>query len=183
MKKNRIRAPKFSQVANLSPMLEKATMNTLEKNNRLVGNKRFAIVEDVLNETTLLVYFDQSHETIQVNCSPHVVYELGDRVIVEYINNDPQDRYVTSVLNGGYDIDIIDYESLPSEPVEIIYNSKGLAIEFIYGYDNPKTMWRQELERNAKGQVENIYHYYPDGWVMVRTLFRDEVTDRVYKYE
>lgn len=181
-KKNR-KQPTFNQKANILPLLEKNTMQVLQKNDKLIGNKTFGIVADVLNETTLIVEMEEAgSKPLEATCSPHVKYTLGDRVIVEYINNNPKDRFVVGVLNGGYDIDIIDYDSLPTEPVEIIYNSNNIAVEFIYGYDDPKTTWRQELERNEKGQLVNVYSYYPDGYVKVRTLFRNSI-DKVYKYE
>lgn len=173
----------FQQGANLAPMLEKTTMQILRKNGVLTGNKVFGMIEEVLNKTTLRVYIDQATTSEIVSCSPHVKYTYGDRVLIEYINNNPHDMFVLGTIAGGYDIDIIDYDSLPDEPVEIIYDSSGKAVEFIYGYDKPETTWRQELERNEKGQVRNVYHYYPDGFVMARTLIRRDSDDKVVKYE
>lgn len=177
------RGTDFKQKANVAPMMEKMTMQIMEKNGLLRGNKVFGSIEEILNKTKLRVYLDHAARSEVVNCSPHVEYRLGDRVLIEHINNNPQDMFVVGTLAGGYDVESIPYGELPSEPVEIIYNSAGIAVEFIYGYDKPDTTWRQELERNEKGQVTVIYHYYPDGFVMARTLVRRESDDKVIKYE
>lgn len=173
----------FNQDTNIAPLFEKLTLQVLKKNNLLVGNKVFGMIEEILNDSTLRVYIDQATTSEIVSCSPHVKYRYGDRVIIEYINNNPQDMYVLGTVAGGYDIDIIDYDLLPTEPVEIIYDSAGVAVEFIYGYDKPSTTWRQELERNDKGQVTTVYHYYPDGFVKARSIIRRGSDDKVVKYE
>lgn len=176
------RKQNFTQKANLTPLLEKTTLQTLQRNDLLVGNKIFGMVEKVINKTTLMVYVDQATEREIVNCSPHVDYQIGDRVLIEYINNNPHDMFVTGTIGGGYPIDQIDYSSLPDEPVEIIYNEENKAVEFIYGYTSKKTTWRQELERNEEGKVIAVLHYYPDGYVLVRNLIRRE-DGKVTHYE
>lgn len=173
----------FNQSANIVPMMEKMTMQTASKHGLLQGNKLFGMIEEVLSDSRLRVYLDHATRSEIVTCSPHVNYKLGDRVLIEKINNNPHDMFVVGTIAGGYDIDVIDYDNLPSEPVEIIYNSAGVAVEFIYGYDKVDTTWRQELERNDKGQVTVIYHYYPDGYVMARSLIRRPSDDKVIKYE
>lgn len=175
--------PRFESDANIMPMMEKMVMQILKKNNLLVGNKTFGVIEDIINQTTLLVYLQQSNTSEIVKCSPKVRYNLGDRVLVEYINNNPHDRFVTGLIGGGNAIDAIDYDMLPDEPVEIVRDSNGRAYLFIYGYNKPTTTWTQELIRNPEtGKVEQVIYTYPDGFVMIRTLIRDE-EDRLKKYE
>ena len=174
--------PQFQADANVMPMTEKMIMQILQKNNLLTGNKTFGVVEEVINKTTLLVYMQHSNTSEIVKCSPHVPFHLGDRVLVEYINNNPHDRFVLGVIKGGYDIDQIDYNLLPDEPVQIIRDDNGRAYKFIYGYNNPRTTWEQELIRNDEGKVEQVVHYYPDGFVLIRTLIRD-AQGRLRRYE
>lgn len=157
-------------------------MQILEKNDLLTGNKTFGVIEEILNDTTLLVYMQQSGMSEMVNCSPRVEYKLGDFIIIEYINNNPHDRFVMGVIKGGHEIEPIDYAQLPTEPVELIRNANKVAYRFIYGYDNPLTQWEQELVRNAEGKVSEIIHRYPDGFTLIRNLIRDN-DDLLKKYE
>ena len=174
---NNLNGRQFKTNANASAMVEKAVMQILQKNNLLVGNKTFGVVEEIINNTTL-----QSNTSEIVNCSPKVEYHKGDRVLVEYINNNPHDMFVIALVGGGYEIDQIDYSELPTEPVKIVYNEHGKAYKFIYGYDQPRKTWEQELVRNDEGIVEEIIHYYPDGFVLTRVLIRND-QGRVIKYE
>ena len=117
--------------------------------------------------------------------------------MVEYINNNPHDRFVVAIVANGTDIDTgrdneddkdkdkdcYDYTFLPYEPVEIIrYEDSRKAYKFIYGYDNPDTTWEQELIRNEDGKVVEVIHRYPNGVTLTRTLYRND-KDEVFKYE
>ena len=173
----------FQGNANIMPMMEKMIMQILQKNGILQGNKTFGIVEEIINKHTLLVYLEHSNISETVKCSPHIPWHIGDRVLVEYINNNPHDRFVLGLIGGGEDIEMIDYANLPDEPVEIIRNADGQAYKFIYAYDQPTKTWTQELVRDVDtGKVTQVIHSYPDGFVMIRTLIRDS-EDRLVKYE
>lgn len=181
MAKNRGK-PQFQSSANVMPMMEKVVMQVLKKNGMLKGNKTFGIVEDIINTATLNVFMQHSQTTERVKCSPHVPFKLGDNVLVEYINNNPHDMFVLGVISGGEEIQEIEYETLPDEPVQIIRNSEGKAYKFIYGYDDPEHQWTQELVRNENGKLKEVLHYYPDGFTLIRTLIRDE-EGKLEKYE
>lgn len=164
----------FKENANVIPMMEKLIMQVLRRNKLLTGNKTFGIVEEIINDTTLLVELQQSNTSEEVNCSPETPFHRGDRVIVEYINNNPQDRFVMGLIGGGNRIEQMNYANLPTEPVEIIRNDKGQAYRFIYAYDKPNKTWSQEITRNENNQAEIITHFYPDGFVMARFIKRNE---------
>lgn len=181
MSQNQI--PRFQSDANIMPMMEKMIMQILHKNNILTGNKTFGIVEEIINKSTLLVFLQHSNTSELVNCSPNVFFHIGDRVLVEYINNNPHDRFVLGLIGGGNEIDPIDYANLPDEPIEIIRDTNGKIYKFIYGYDKPTTTWTQELIRNTStGIVEQIIYTYPDDFILIRTLIRD-ITGKLQKYE
>ena len=186
-------------------MLEKSVMQILKKNKMLQGNKTFGVIEQILSNKALMVEMTQTNAVEMVRCSPNVGFKLGDRVLVEYINNNPHDRFVVAVISGGIEVDghrqgqdgekgedgkdaeggecDCDYEFLPYEPVEIIRNDDdGKAYLFIYGYDNPDTTWEQELIRNSDGKVEDIIHRYPNDIILIRTLYRND-DGKVFKYE
>lgn len=172
----------FNPQTEAMKMTEKVFMQLLKKNNLLVGNKTFGVVREVLNTTTLLIHFEHSGTNEIVNCSPHIPFKLGDRVIVEYINSNPHDRFVLALIGGGYEIDVIDYDALPTEPVKIIRDDNGKAYKFIYAYDRPTKEWSQELIRNDEGKVVQVIYAYPDGFILIRTLFRDE-DGKLERYE
>lgn len=175
------KAPGFKSDANIMAMVEKMVIQILKKNNLLTGNKTFGVVEEVLNKSTLMVHLQHSNTSEIVNCSPNVTFHIGDRVLVEYINNSPHDRFVLGLVSGGSEIHV-DYDNLPKEPVEIIQDNSGRPYKFIYGYDKPKKTWIQELIRNDDGRVEQVLHIYPDGFILLRTLVRDS-HGKLEKYE
>lgn len=171
-------------------LLENTILQILQKNGLLQGNKTFGTIYEILNDTTLMVDMTQSNSIERVRCSPNVEFFVGDRVLVEYINNNPHDMFVMAVVSGGVQIDGEDEEECPEEvvfpyePVEIIRydDERRQAYLFIYGYDDPKTTWEQELVRNSKNQVVEIIHRYPNDVILIRELLRNEF-DEVYKYE
>lgn len=173
----------FSNETNIMVMMEKVVMQVLKKNGLLTGNKVFGVVEEVINNTTLRVYLQQSMTTELVKCSPKAEFNLGDRVLVEYINNNPHDMFVMALVKGGYGVEPIDYDSLPTEPVEIVRNSDGKAYKFIYAYNQPKLTWTQELVRDeVTGKVTSVIHEYPDGYILTRYIINDE-NGKLYRYE
>lgn len=173
----------FSNETNIMVMMEKVVMQVLKKNGLLTGNKVFGVIEEVINETTLKVYMQQSMTTELVNCSPKAEFNIGDRVIVEYINNNPHDMFVMALVKGGAKIETIDYDTLPDEPVEIVRNSSGKVYKFIYAYNEPTKTWTQELIRDDEtGKVTAVVHEYPDGYILTRYLIRDE-NEKLYRYE
>lgn len=181
-------------------MLEKSVIQILKKNGLLQGNKTFGVVTEILNKKALMVEITQSNNIEMVRCSPNVEFKVGDRVLIEYINNNPHDRFVLALVSSGVSVesgnqdsndgedgednnDSKDYLFLPYEPVEIIRDdTTKKAYKFIYGYDNPDTTWEQELVRNADDKVEEIIHRYPNGVILIRTLFRNN-EGKVFKYE
>lgn len=179
-------------------LFEQSIMQILRKNGMMQGNKTFGTVAEVINDKSLMVEMTQSNSTEMVRCSPNIDFYVGDRVLIEYINNNPHDRFVVALISGGVDVEsgnqedetdetddetCYDYTFLPYEPVEIIrHEDSRQAYLFIYGYDNPETTWEQELIRNDKGQVEEIIHRYPKDITLIRTLLRNEL-DEVFKYE
>lgn len=174
----------FDNSNNLMVMMEKVVMQVLKKNGLLTGNKVFGVVEEVVNDTTLRVYLQQSMQSELVKCSPKATFNLGDRVLIEYINNNPHDKFVMALVHGGYGVEPIDYDSLPTEPVEIIRRDDGKAYKFIYAYDQPTKTWSQELIRDVDtDKVTSIKHVYPDGAVMIRYLVKDTTTNKLHKYE
>ena len=185
-------------------MLEKSVMQILKKNKMLQGNKTFGVVTEIVNDKALMVDMTQTNSIEMVRCSPSVRFTLGDRVLVEYINNNPHDRFVVAIISGSVDVngnvnvcdcepvngnvnvcdcEPFDYEFLPYEPVEIIRDeTTNKAYLFIYGYDDPDTTWEQELVRNDEGKVEDVIHRYPNGVILIRTLYRN-TKGEVFKYE
>lgn len=182
----------IQQEVAIMDLLEQSVMQILKKNNILQGNKTFGVVQEIVSDKILKVELTQANSIENVRCSPNVEFKIGDRVLVEYINNNPHDMFVMAVISGGVDLGdwedngdkkCYDYTFLPYEPVEIIrYEDNRKAYKFIYGYDNPNTTWEQELVRNDKGQVEEIIHRYPNDIILIRTLYRND-RDEVYKYE
>ena len=173
-------------------ILEKSVMQILKKNKMLQGNKTFGVVTEIVNDKALMVDMTQTNSIEMVRCSPSVKFTLGDRVLVEYINNNPHDRFVVAIISGSVDVngnvnvcdcEPFDYEFLPYEPVEIIRDTDtNKAYLFIYGYDDPDTTWEQELVRNDEGKVEDVIHRYPNGVILIRTLYRN-TKGEVFKYE
>lgn len=173
----------FDNTANISVSLEKLVMQILQKNGLLKGNKLFGIVEEVISETQLKIYLQQEMRSTLVNCPPRIAFEMGDRVLVENINNNPHDRFVIAIIEGvSKDTEVIDYDSLPTEPVEIVRDTNGRAYKFIFAYDNPTTLWTQEITYNNEGNAESTISTYPDGMVFIRYFIRDE-QGRLWKYE
>ena len=174
-------------------MLEKSVMQILKKNKMLQGNKTFGVVTEIVNDKALMVDMTQTNSIEMVRCSPSVEFNIGDRVLIEYINNNPHDRFVLALVSGSVSVEATeeeeeennqnDYLFLPYEPVEIIRDDiTKKAYRFIYGYDNPNTTWEQELVRNAENKVEEVISRYPNGLILIRTLFRNE-EGKVFKYE
>ncbi|MFR4987313.1 MAG: hypothetical protein ACLUCH_07955 [Lachnospirales bacterium] len=173
----------FNNLANTAISLEKIVMQILQKNGLLKGNKLFGVVEQVINETKLKVYLEAEMRSMLVNCPPRIAFEIGDRVLIENINNNPHDRFVMALIEGvSKDTEVIDYDSLPTEPMEIVRDENGKAYKFIFAYDNPKTLWTQEITRLLDNKAESVISTYPDGMVFVRWFIRDE-KGRVWKYE
>ena len=173
----------FDNTANISVALEKLVKQILQKNGLLKGNKLFGIVEAVISETQLKVYLQQEMRSMIVNCPPRIAFEIGDRVLIENINNNPHDRFVMAIVEGiSKDTEVIDYDSLPTEPVEIVRDENGKAYKFIFAYDNPKTLWTLELTRLPDGKAESTISTYPDGMIFIRWFIRDE-QGRLWKYE
>ena len=173
----------FNNSANISVYLEKLVMQILQKNGLLKGNKLFGVVEERISENKVKVYLEKELRSEICNCPPKTEFQMGDRVLIENINNNPHDRFIVALVEGiGKDVEIIDYESLPTEPVEIIRNEQGKAYKFVYGYDNPKTLWTQEIFSREDGKADSIKNTYPDGMVFIRYFIRDD-KDRVWKYE
>ena len=174
-------------------ILEKSVIQILKKNGLLQGNKTFGVVTEIVNDKSLMVEITQSNNIEMVRCSPNVEFNIGDRVLIEYINNNPHDRFVLALVSGSVSVEATeeeeeennqnDYLFLPYEPVEIIRDDiTKKAYRFIYGYDNPDTTWEQELVRNAENKVEEVISRYPNGLILIRTLFRNE-EGKVFKYE
>lgn len=157
-------------------MLEKTVIQVLKKNNLLGGNKIFGVVEDVLNSSTLYVNMPQFNKSEMINCSPRATFKVGDHVLVEFINNNPQDKFVYAVIKemGREDNSYLDYQLLPTEPVRIERDETKRACKFIYGYDRPTKTWSQELLRGEDGKVVSIKHTYPDGFILIRNLIRND---------
>lgn len=173
----------FNNMANVSVALEKLVKQILKKNGLLKGNKIFGVVEEVVNETQLKVYLEQEMRSTIVNCPPRIAFEIGDRVLIENINNNPHDRFVIAIIEGiSADTEVIDYDSLPTAPVEIVRDDNGKAYKFIFAYDNPKTLWTMEITKFPDGKAESTISTYPDGMVFVRWFIRDD-NGRLWKYE
>ena len=173
----------FNNSSNISIYLQKLVMQILEKNGLLKGNKLFGVIENVISETKVRVYVEKELRSQICNCPPRVGFEVGDRVLIENINNNPHDRFIIAIVDGiSKDTEIIDYDSLPTEPVEIIRDENGKAYRFIFGYDNPKTLWTQDLSFRVDGKVDSTTNTYPDGMVLIRYFIRDDL-NRICKYE
>lgn len=179
----------MSDDAKIVERMEKMIMQVLAKNGILKGNKVYGTVVEQINRTTVSVILEGSDDRkpIHVKCSPYVEFNTGDYVLIEHINNNPHDRFIVAVVReGGFvgkdEEDTIDYSLLPYEPVEIFRNEQDRAYKFMYGYDKIETTWYQELFRNEKNQVVDVVHTYPDGVILIRTLYRNE-KEQVYKYE
>lgn len=173
----------FDNTNNLSVLMEKMVMQVMKKNGLLTGNKVFGLVEEVVNKNTLKVYLQQSMQTELIKCSPKVDFRIGDRVLVEYINNNPHDKFVLAVVNESSEKEPLNYDDLPTEPVEILRLDDGRAYKFIYAYDQPDKTWTQELIRDTTtNQVVSIKHEYPDGNVLIRNLIKHP-NGKLWKYE
>ncbi len=173
----------FNNNSNISIYLQKLVMQILEKNGLLKGNKLFGVIEDIISETVVKVYIEKELKSQLCNCPPKNGFQIGDRVLVENINNNPHDRFIVALVSGiSTDTEVIDYDNLPTEPVEIVRNEKGKAYRFVFGYDNPKTLWTQEITFREDGKAYSITNTYPDGAVFIRYFIRDD-KDRVWKYE
>lgn len=176
--------PEFDNSNNLMTMMEKSVMQILKKNGVLIGNKVFGVVEEVLNSTKLRVVLLRSQDIKVVNCSPMAEFHIGDTVLIEYINNNPHDMFVVATMAGGHDIKPIDYDSLPSEPVEIIRNRETKKAEkFIYAYNEPTKAWTQELIRDKETKkVTAVRTVYPDGFILTRFLLMND-EGKLWRYE
>lgn len=173
----------FDNNSNISVYLEKLVMQILQKNGLLKGNKLFGVIEKVISETKVKVYVEKEMRSQLCNCPPRVPFEVGDRVLIENINNNPHDRFIIALVDGvSKNTEVIDYDSLPTEPVEIVRNENGKAYKFIFAYDNPKTLWTQEISFRSDGKADSVTSTYPDGMVFMRYFIRDD-KDRVWKYE
>lgn len=171
-------------------LLEDTVMQVLKKNGILQGNKTFGFVAEILSNTKIKVDMTQANSTEIVTCSPNMEIALGDRVLVEYINNNPHDMFAIAVVSKGSGGDVIEDEEeivscdcLPYEPVEIIRedDEQNRAYLFIYAYDSIYR-WEQELVRDEQGRVIEVIHRYPNNIILVRRLLRNE-NGKVYKYE
>lgn len=173
----------FSNANNVTVMMEKVVMQVLKKNGLLTGNKVFGVVEEVINDSKLRVYLQESMQSEIINCSPKGTFNEGDSVMVEYINNNPHDKFVMALVKGGYNTSILDYDSLPNEPVEIVRKGDGRAYKFIYAYDQPTKKWSQELIRDEEtDKVLSIRHDYPDGSIVIKYFIYNE-DGTLYRYE
>lgn len=174
----------FNNYANFAVAIEKLVEQILLKNGVKKVNKIFGLVEEVISDNKLKVYLEQELRSVVVNCPPRIGFEIGDRVLIENINNNPQDRFVVAIIEGvSKDTEIIDYASLPTEPVQVVRDDHTQkVIKAIYGYDNPQTMWEQRLTYDDKGLLVSTTSIYPDGAVLRRFLIRDE-KGRLIKYE
>lgn len=167
--------------ADLLSMFEKNVMQILRKNGILNQNKTFGIVEEVIDDTTLLVYMQQENKSRVVKCSPRTKFYEADRVIVEFINNNPHDTFVIGVVSGGSEPPKpLEYDKLPTEPVQIIRDENRRAYKFIYAYNHPTNVWSQELIRNEHDKVVAVLHSYSDGFMHIRYLIfaEDGLLDR-----
>lgn len=175
----------FNNNANVSTYIEKLVLQILEKNRILKGNKLFGTITEVISQDKVNVYIEQELRSQIISCPPRVVFEVGDRVLIENINNNPHDRFIIATVKGvESNIEIIDYSTLPTFPVELTArdDTTGKAQLFTYGYDDPSTLWTQELRYNDKGQLVTVVETYPDGMIFYRNLIRDS-EGRFMKYE
>lgn len=174
----------FNNYSNVAKDMEKFIMQVLVKNKLLNVNKLFGIVEKKINETLLQVYIEQELRSMEVKCPPRIPFEVGDRVLIENINNNPQDRFVVAIIEGiSKDTEIIDYATLPTEPVQLIYDESTKKLKkVIYGYDNPKTTWQNILNYDETGKLISDTRIYPDGMVFKRFLIRDD-KGKLIRYE
>lgn len=174
----------FNNYSNVAVGMEKFIMQILLKNKLLNVNKLFGIVEKKITDSLLQVYLEQEQRSVDVKCPPRIPFEVGDRVLVENINNNPQDRFVVAIIEGvSKDTEIIDYASLPSEPVQLVYDETTNKLsKAIYGYDNPRTLWEQRLLYDESGKLISDTRVYPDGMVIRRFLIRDD-KGKLIKYE
>ena len=153
-------------------------MNILHANNVLRPNKTFATVLEKVGPNSVAVFMEQSQLTEVVQCAPNAELKPGDYVLVEYINNNPQDKFVMALIRSiSSDIGKgVDWSKLAQEPIRLQRNPLTKKVEKVfYGEDEypPQRQWNQELHRDVNSIVFAVTSTYPDGLQITRYILRD----------
>lgn len=168
------------RVASMTDTWEKMILSVLKKHNVLSANKVFGVVTRVINSKAVRVYLEHEKREEIINCSPNAELKVGDTVMVEYINNNPKDKFIMAIINSipsQPPEEPLDYRDLPSEPVRIARDTlTRKAYQFFYGEmeNPPELQWNQELIRHHEtDKLIAVRSNYPDGISITRFLIYD----------
>jgi hypothetical protein len=74
----------------------KVVYKVLRKERLLQSEFHIGKVESVISTNQLSVFVDGSDTAQKIKCNPDITFNVGEQVIVIFINNDPKNKYVLS---------------------------------------------------------------------------------------
>lgn len=74
--------------------VEKIVETVLQNKGLLNGQWHLGTVEQVISPTRLSVFVDGSTVPQTIPCNPKVIFSVGDKVFVLYVNGKSSDKYV-----------------------------------------------------------------------------------------
>jgi hypothetical protein len=74
----------------------KIVYSILRKEKLLQSEFHIGKVEEVISDRQLSVFVDGSNTSQKIKCNPDVTFTVNDQVIVIFINNNPNSKYVLS---------------------------------------------------------------------------------------
>lgn len=74
----------------------KVVYKVLQKEKLLQSEFHFGKVDSVISSSQIKCFIDGSSTSVTVPCNPDVTFNVGDSVIVIFINNDPKNKYCLS---------------------------------------------------------------------------------------
>lgn len=147
----------------LQKTLTDMIIKTLETNGLLTPNKTFAIFLEKLSYNTASVFLEQSQEVANVSCPSNGEFYPGDYVLVESINNNPQDRFIVATIRSAVTENLIDFSKLAQEPIRLQRNILTKVVERAFygeGEYPLERQWNQELHRDIDGLVYAVTSNY-----------------------
>jgi len=184
--------------------LEDIIVQVLQKNGVLNNTHEFGIVIKPLSDHMLLVapqQFDKDPE--EIPCA--VIgggYRQGDRVLIEYLNNNQHNKYVICVMQRGFERGEIDYSRLRDTPLRVFrrpgqfiqdpthmvmdfsdipHEPSRLAWKILFDERSPMEWWI-EIHRDARGWCRAITTFWPPNGMVRFTNFVVRDSDDLLHY-
>lgn len=156
--------------------LQDMVMATLQVNGVLRPNKSFGTFLRMAGVGRASVWIEEAGEAVEVGCPSHGDFNPGDYVLIENINNNPQDRFIVSTIRSIALEGLVDFSKMAQEPVRLQRNPLTRVVEKVFygeGEYPENRQWTQELHRDVEGLVYAVTSIYGGQLTITRYIIKD----------